>query len=492
MINEKKLDFWLQNNLNVLVTGEHGVGKTAIIEETFQRNGLNMFDIDTFDLEENQDQMYYLYFSASTMDPFVDLIGVPRERTKDMKDGTKFTYLDLLRPLPLALDRIGAIFMDELNRADPKVRNAVMEIVQFKSINGKKFHNLRVIWGAINPETKEKTYDVERLDPAQVDRFHIHTEVDFKPDVGYFHRKFGEEQAKVALDWWNGITADMKTLCSPRRLDYAITIHNMGGSVRDVINKKLSVKKLEETLQNGLAREKLARLLDQKKYAEAEAFLSVKNVYQEIEPWFIENKDSAKYAADIFRLMNAEFMAKVVSEQRKNTELLKPLFAQYYQHDKIMDTLGTLARTTTDRDLQAVISQNIPLLNNPDIGTNPMGFTPTASSNKTFSTMVANWSTNSLWQQLDKHDEIIKELQKAPVDLNQADAIGIVTVMGGLLKQATSKVLHERKIEILGPLNHALKFLNLNMLTTPKYKFEINKLVKYKLHQHLWIPTNEK
>lgn len=489
MINNEKLDFWVKNNLNVLITGEHGVGKTAIVEETFQRNGLKIFDIDTFDQETNDKQMYYLYFSAATMDPYVDLIGVPREQNRDMNDGTRFTYLDLLRPLPLALDRIAGIIMDELNRADMKVRNAVMEIIQFKSINGKKFKNLRFVWGMINPETKDKTYDVERLDPAQVDRFHIHTEIDFKPDKQYFTRKFGEEQAKVALDWWNGIKPEVKSLCSPRRLDYAISIHNMGGSLRDVINKKLSVQKLEDTLKNGLAREKLATLIDQNRLEEAEEFLAIKNIFQEIEPWLIENKDSAKYAPTIFRLMNGEYMGKLLSKERKNAPLLKHLFDQYYTSTKISETISTIVTQTGDRELQKVISTMIPAFPTKNVGTSPIGFSAMTNANKTFSTTMANWAANSVYQDEKRTDEILKEMQNVPLDLSSDDAKNVIKVMGGLIKQVHAETLHARTAEFLGPLNHALKKEKLDMTKSSLYKLEINKLAKYKLEQHLWVPN---
>ena len=42
--------------------------------------------------------------------------------------------------------------MDEFSRAHKKVRNAVMELIQFKSINGRKFKNLKIVWAAINPD----------------------------------------------------------------------------------------------------------------------------------------------------------------------------------------------------------------------------------------------------------------------------------------------------------------------------------------------------
>ncbi len=76
-ITDHDLDFWIASNQNVLMIGLHGIGKTARIVEAFKRNNLN-----------------WKYFSASTMDPWVDFIGIPRSKTDE--NGNE--YLDLLRP----------------------------------------------------------------------------------------------------------------------------------------------------------------------------------------------------------------------------------------------------------------------------------------------------------------------------------------------------------------------------------------------------------
>ena len=57
------------------------------------------------------------------------------------------SYLDLVRPQEFQDDEVEAIFMDEFSR-HKKVRNAVMELIQFKSINGRKFKNLKIVWAA--------------------------------------------------------------------------------------------------------------------------------------------------------------------------------------------------------------------------------------------------------------------------------------------------------------------------------------------------------
>jgi septin family protein len=63
MNNNAKMEFWIRNNYNVLFIGKHGVGKTAMITQSFDNAKLR-----------------WRYFSASTMDPWVDFIGVPKEQ----------------------------------------------------------------------------------------------------------------------------------------------------------------------------------------------------------------------------------------------------------------------------------------------------------------------------------------------------------------------------------------------------------------------------
>ena len=216
MIPDSKIDLWIKNNLNVLLVGTHGIGKTSIIESAFTRHNVK-----------------WRYFSAATMDPWVDFIGVPKEQTTD--DGV--SYLGLIRPLEFQNDDIEFLMFDELNRAPAKVRNAVMELIQFKSINGKKFHNLRAVWAAINPYDEEETYDVDELDPAQQDRFHVIYTLPTTPSKQYFTDKYGNDMAQRAIEWWSTLTDTVRPLVSPRRLDYALEMYCKGGDLSDILDK---------------------------------------------------------------------------------------------------------------------------------------------------------------------------------------------------------------------------------------------------------------
>jgi MoxR-like ATPase len=301
-----KLDFWVKHNKNVLFIGKHGVGKTAMVKDTFDRHKLN-----------------WRYFSASTMDPWVDFIGVPREKTEDKipeqfeiirelasidtnlayewvqsnwkmneqsarsivshalnrKQG--LTYLDLVRPQTFAAGEVEALFFDEYNRSQKKVRNAVMELIQFKSINGMKFPNLRIVWAAINPDDDEdQTYDVERLDPAQADRYHVAVEVPYKPNSDWFRQKYGQRTADAAIHWWEELPEEEKNRISPRRLQYALDVYQERGDIRDVLPFTANISKLTISLNTGPVTEKLENLMTSKDVVEARGFLANENNYE--------------------------------------------------------------------------------------------------------------------------------------------------------------------------------------------------------------------
>ena len=115
---EDKLRLYLKLNKNVLLEGKHGVGKTSLIEKLF---------------DEAFGKNNWIYFSSSTLDPWVDLIGVPKESLMNNEP-----CLDFILPKQMVNNNLKAIFFDEYNRSHKKVRNATMELIQFKSINGRK------------------------------------------------------------------------------------------------------------------------------------------------------------------------------------------------------------------------------------------------------------------------------------------------------------------------------------------------------------------
>ena len=184
---------YANHNLNVLLIGSHGIGKTVMVEQVAENLGVQ-----------------FKYYSASTLDPWADLVGIP---VPDKETKT----LDFYRPA--SLEAAEFIFFDELNRAHPRVLNAVLEIIQFKKINGVPLPNLKMIWAAINPI--EEGYSVEEIDPALFDRFHVYFNLKAEFNVPYMKTKMHERTMNALKLWWRTDMDEIqRKIVSPRRLEY--------------------------------------------------------------------------------------------------------------------------------------------------------------------------------------------------------------------------------------------------------------------------------
>ena len=286
LISEAKLDLWIKNRLNVLFEGAHGIGKTAIILNAWKKHGLR-----------------YAYFSGATMDPFIDFVGVPLAiHGKDGKQSIK-----LVRPQHLVDLDVQAIFIDEFNRTHKKVRNAVMELLQFKTINGKPISkDLRIVWAAVNPEDDDATYDVDRLDPAQRDRFHVQMKIPYQCSAEFFVHKFGKQQGETAVQFWNQLPEAVQKIVSPRRMEYALELFNAGGDVRDALPVEANAGKLQKLLRG--------------------------KGYEEIEPLLKDAEKAKEFFADE---QNYAFYHQDVLKQKKYQRLLDA-----FPPEKIASLLG--------------------------------------------------------------------------------------------------------------------------------------------------------
>lgn len=195
---------YMDNGLNIIVSGLAGTGKTSILTEAARQLGLNM-----------------QYYSAATLDPYTDLVGipVPNHETKSVE------YFR-----PKAIDEAEVVFFDEANRADPKTLNTLFELIQFRSINGEKLPKLKCVVAAINPN--DGNYTVDDLDPALLDRFDMFLTAEPGIDYGYFSKLFGPALAKEASNWWreyhNSYKASLtsqkpQVYISPRRMEKIIS-----------------------------------------------------------------------------------------------------------------------------------------------------------------------------------------------------------------------------------------------------------------------------
>lgn len=354
--NQDQLDFWINNNLNVLFYGKHGVGKTSIILDSFNRKNIK-----------------YMTFSAATMDPWVDFIGVPKEVNDD-----KGSYLDFVRPKSIRDNEIEAIFFDELNRSHKKVRNAVMELIQFKSINGKKFPNLRFIWAAINPSDDSIKYDVEELDSAQADRFHIQLEIPYQPCALYFRQKYGRQVSDAAIDWWHDLSKELQHEVSPRRLEYAIQITQAGGNIAYVLPPQSNVSKLMHALKYGSPLREYQMLLKENNADKMKLWLENENNYVAVIPEIVDHPENCLH------LISQE---KIVALMSKYKQVYDYVFTNYSPFGSV---IRDLAKHSSNSQIRSAAIQCVTINDFDNKIANKEPLFRNATSNKTLLTINAS------------------------------------------------------------------------------------------------------
>lgn len=340
--SDKVLDSWIQSKFNALFHGRHGIGKTSMIFDAFKRQGW----------EQGVD---YLYFSAATIDPWVDLIGVPARVAGP--DGVE--VLKLIRPESIDNKNIKAFFIDELNRSHKKVRNAIMELIQFKSINGLKFDKLEIVWGAVNPDDDaELKYDVEKLDPAQSDRFHVHVEIPYKPSQAFFAERFKDpEMAEAVCKWWNDQPEKVKLQVTPRRLEYAIDVFLKTNELRYVIPSEAHVPSLKNAIQSGNPEKNLLRMIAAQNEDEIRRWLAVDNNLVSVQTLICTNKD---VGPKVLHLLSDERLTSFAAKHKAVQDQLKA------EPKKYSRVIKDLAENSSQKLLKEMCIKLLPKLEQDD------------------------------------------------------------------------------------------------------------------------------
>lgn len=332
----KELAEYAKNGINVILVGEAGFGKTACIKEAFELAGFK-----------------YKMLAGATIDPWVDLVGVPMKKV----DENGRSVLEIVRPEGFADDTIEAIFVDEFNRSHAKVRNALLELLQFKSINGYKFKNLKCVFAAVNPDDLDTKsgfarYDVQTIDPAQIDRFQVRLYVKSELPLEYFKKQYGATVASIASKWWNGLTVSQRADVSPRRLDYALDFYlkyNGKMPLNRVVQDHAASHALTEQLQKYSS-----ELFLQKAYEENDVKKGAEYVIAEK----ALEKDSYIFSKMAKNLSFRNFVFRAAATQPEIiVSLLQP--ANFNDADSVRhtQTLRTMAieayRETKDKELRS-------------------------------------------------------------------------------------------------------------------------------------------
>jgi len=132
----------IQTGSNVAVFGRRGSGKTEIAKQQIRETKVEL------DGKETHVKEVYLNLSVAErtdMGGYPDMFGV----IKDSEDKKKSRFVDIILPqffAPLIEgDQPCVALLDEVDKADPAIWAPLLEIVQFKTINGRPLKNLRSV-----------------------------------------------------------------------------------------------------------------------------------------------------------------------------------------------------------------------------------------------------------------------------------------------------------------------------------------------------------
>lgn len=174
--------------------GHAGVGKSEICEQVAEELNIN-----------------FVATNLSTLEA-PDLQGLP------VIQNNTTTYA---RPGLLPSGERGIWLLDEINRAPLEIRQALMQLLTTRTVNGHKLGDGWLIVAAGNLSDDQQQYSVDELDPALEDRF-AHYRLVPKMDtvVKYLKNKHGVEH--LGVRWLmsdNGIVSVSGRGASPRSFD---------------------------------------------------------------------------------------------------------------------------------------------------------------------------------------------------------------------------------------------------------------------------------
>ena len=139
----------------VLIRGRHGVGKSCVVYQFADAAGLPVGERRASQMTEG------------------DLLGLPST------DGAVTTW-NPPEWFKTACETAVVLFLDEVDRATPEVRQGIFELTDSRKLAGFTLHPETLIFAAVNGGEHGEQYQVGEMDPAELDRW---TVFDVEPTV---------------------------------------------------------------------------------------------------------------------------------------------------------------------------------------------------------------------------------------------------------------------------------------------------------------------
>ena len=182
--------------LTPLISGKHGIGKSAMIKSIAADLGGVCITIEGGTLKEGEiTGLPYQYKDekGQTKFRFLPYYAIERIQNEEKRlfelaggeisedsalPGDEKRYAmnalsasERVEAIRSGKVRLVIIFIDEINRTENSVYKELMNILLTRSVNGYQFPWWVLFVGAMNPSTQNSVYATNEMDPAQLDRF---------------------------------------------------------------------------------------------------------------------------------------------------------------------------------------------------------------------------------------------------------------------------------------------------------------------------------
>jgi alkaline phosphatase D len=134
--------------LPVLLRGRHGIGKSQVVYQLAANAGMPVVERRASQMTEG------------------DLVGLPSIEG----NRTTFNPPDWFK---IACEEPVVLFLDEVDRATLEVRQGIFELTDSRKLNGHTLHPDTLIFAAINGGEHGESYQVNEMDPAELDRWSV-------------------------------------------------------------------------------------------------------------------------------------------------------------------------------------------------------------------------------------------------------------------------------------------------------------------------------
>lgn len=274
--------------LTPLVSGKHGIGKSAMIKSIAQELGGVCITVEGGTLKEGEiTGLPYQYKDedGKTKFRFLPYYAVERIQNEEKRlfesagrepdensalAGDENRYAMNFLTAAERLEAISSgkvhpviVFIDEINRTENTVYKELMNILLTRSVNGYCFPWWVMFAGAMNPSTQNSVYATNEMDPAQLDRFIKIKVGDSTPEWLKFGKSSGMSPSILSFikDNPKCLSSDSKELNdeekptpSPRGWDMVDTLLKSEPMLRNLFTEKENeAKTVEKDMKNLVA-----------------------------------------------------------------------------------------------------------------------------------------------------------------------------------------------------------------------------------------------